>query len=96
MMTTYHVDMMDASGGQSDVYEFEADDALMEKSPVKVVRAFMEYVDEKQFPKVHVDYELYSALKNKEHGVVTAMGNLILDTGEIPFLLMISEKPKDA
>ena len=91
-MTTYRVDMMDANSGQSGSYQFEADKGLMKKSPVKIVRAFMEYVDEKQLPKMHLDYELYSALKNKEHGVVTAMGNLVLDNGELPFLLMISEK----
>lgn len=92
MTTHYQADMMDARSGQGGRYTFDGEDGLLKKSPVKVVRAFMEYVDTQELRKEHVDYELYSALKNKDLGVVTAMGNLILDSGEIPFLLMIAEK----
>ena len=92
MSKMYQVEMLDAGTGMEGDYEFEAEDDLFTKSPMAIVRRFMEYVDEKQLPKEHVDYETYSVLKNKEHQVVTAMGNLILDRGELPFMLMISPK----
>ena len=41
----------------------------MDKSPVKVMRRFMEIVDRKVLPNEHVDYELNAALKSgKRHG----------------------------
>jgi len=84
---------MDANRGTEGHYEFPGDDDLMSRSPVRVVKAFMEYVDREKLPHDHVDYEIYSALKNDKHHVVTCMGSLILPHGDIPFLLMISPKP---
>ena len=95
-MNTYVARMMDAETGSEGRYEFEADDGLLGKSPVKVVRAFMEHVDKDLFPHQHIDYELNAAFKNKGKKVVTAMGSLV--TGhdpEIPFLLMIVSKKRE-
>ena len=52
----------------------------------------MQHVDHVELPDEDVGYELYSALKNKEHNVVTGLGILCLNHGEIPFMVMISPK----
>ncbi len=88
--------MMDSGVGEghgADArYEFEAPDDLFTKSPIKVIKAFMQHVDHVELPDEDVGYELYSALKNKEHNVVTGLGILCLNHGEIPFMVMISPK----
>jgi len=38
----------------------------------------------------HVGDELYSTLKNEQQAVVMGLGNLLLDHGQIPFMVMIS------
>ena len=84
---------MDAKRGTEGRYEFDGVDDLLAKTPVRVVRAFMEHVDKNIFPESHVDYELNAAMKNSERQVVTAIGSFHLDGGDapIPFLMMISD-----
>lgn len=90
-MAQYVANLMHGSRGGESKRFFEAKDGLMKKSPVKVVRAFMEWL-ETESSVGHIDYELNVALKNKEHGVVTAMGEMIFsETNHQPFVLMISK-----
>ena len=97
IMTQYTARMMDAVSGGEGRYDFDADDGLLDRTPVRVVRAFMDHVDKDLFPTIHVDYELNAAFANREHHrVVTAMGTLIHDGDPpTPFLLMISAKKQD-
>ncbi len=90
-MARYVASVMDAETGGENRYPFEGPDGLLEETPVKVVRHFMEIVDRTILPAEHVDYELNFAMKNRERAVVTAAGSLIREKGgEIPFLLMIA------
>ncbi len=89
---TCRATMMDAAGDAEAVYEFQADEDLFKRSPIHIVKQFMEHVDHVELPAEHVGYELYSTLKSKEHRVVTALGCLLLASGEIPFMVMIAPK----
>jgi acyl CoA:acetate/3-ketoacid CoA transferase beta subunit len=90
-MAQYIARLMDAETGAEGKYPFEAGDLLMEESPVRIVRTFMEHVDKKLFPKQHVDYELNAAFKSIKFNVVTALGALEFEDDEpVPFTLMIS------
>jgi hypothetical protein len=63
----------------------------MAQSRMRLIEAFMEYVDHVELPKEDVGYEIQTALKNHEMGVVTAVGVMRLAHGEIPFMVMISK-----
>ena len=92
----FHARMLDASTGGEGAYEFEAADDLMQQPADEVVSAFFDYVD-KQLLVPGANWELNSALKNRERRVVTAMGSLIPSQNDapMPFLLMIGDyKPK--
>ena len=92
-MANYRAIVIHPDTGGEGRYDFENSEGLMEHSPVKVLRRFMEIVDRKVLPNEHVDYELNAALKSESGGVVTGMGTLILDGGKrLPFVAMISEK----
>jgi len=86
--------MMDSGVGQhhggEQRYEFEAPADLFDKSPIKVIKAFMEHVDHIELPAEHLGYELYSALKHPSNKVVTGLGCLLLRGNEYPFMVMIS------
>ncbi|MCR9256216.1 MAG: hypothetical protein NXI16_08990 [Alphaproteobacteria bacterium] len=88
--------IMDAGVGEGHGadhrYVFDAPDDLFTKSPITVIKAFMEHVDHVELPDEHVGYELYASLKNEEKQVVTGMGSLTLAHGRIPFMVMISPK----
>ena len=95
-MARYRASVMDAESGNEGIYEFEAEDGLMETTPVRVVRKFMEYTDRKLITHQHIDYELNAAFKNDKRHVVTAMGSLVLEhEPPIPFLLMIAPVETD-
>lgn len=90
-MARYCASIMDADSGSEGVYEFDAEDGLMDTTPVRVVRKFMEFTDRKLITHQHIDYELNAAFKSERRRVVTAMGSLILEhEPPIPFLLMIT------
>ena len=79
------------SGAEVD-HPFEGPDDLMARSPVKVMRHFMEHVTEKGFVE-HEDYEIYSALKSKDGAVVTVLGDFAYAPGNhSPFVCMIASK----
>lgn len=95
-MATYVVRMLDAESGNEGRYEFEGDKKLIKKTPMKVVRAFLDHLDKEIFPIHHVECEVNACFKNKKHKVVTAMGSLHLDEdSELPFMMMISPKNKE-
>ncbi|WP_299437819.1 hypothetical protein [uncultured Rhodospira sp.] len=89
---TFVAQMMDAADGPDASYEFEADENIFDRPRMELIAKFMEHVDHVELPKEDVGYEIYSAFKNKDLKVVTAMGALRLAHGEIPFMLMISPK----
>lgn len=91
-MAKYKATIMDADTGSHETYSFEAPAHLFEKSRMKLIDAFMDYVDHVQLPKEDVGYEIQSAFKDREHRVVTAIGVLLLEHGEIPFMAMITEQ----
>lgn len=92
-MATYTARLMDAETGNEGLYDFEGPDDLLLKTPVRIVRHFMEHVEEDVLPTQHVDYELNAAMKNATKAVVTAMGELHFENnGTVPFMLMISSK----
>lgn len=91
-MASYKATMMDAQTGGESRYPFEGPEDLLERTPVRVVRYFMELVDRTILPAEHIDYELNFALKNDHYKVVTAAGTLIRENGgTIPFLMMIAK-----
>ncbi|MEO1700508.1 MAG: hypothetical protein AAFR71_00515 [Pseudomonadota bacterium] len=91
-MANYSATVIHPRTGGEGRYEFSNSDGLMEKSPVKVIRHFMEFVDKKVLPAEHIDYELNAAMKSENGKVVTAMGMMILESGaKLPFVAMITE-----
>ena len=89
-MTNFKATMMHRRRDAEGQSTFEAMDALMEASPVHVVRAFMEWV-EGHAGLGNLDYERNVAYENKAKGVVTALGSLQFEGGdEEPFNLYIS------
>lgn len=92
-MATYFARMMSADSNGEGQYTFEADEKLMKKPADEIVTEFFNYV-EGEILKGHVDWELNGAVKNRELGVVTAIGALEPEEGKpsLPFLLMISAK----
>lgn len=93
-MATFTARLVDAKTGNEGSYDFDGPDDLMDRTPVGVVRHFMEFVDQTVLPSQHVDYELNAAMKNRERRIVTAMGDLHFEHGEdpAPFMLMIAAK----
>jgi len=79
------------TGGEGD-HDFEGPDDLMTRSPIKVMRYFMEHATEKGLIEHH-DYEIFSALKDSEHAVVTVLGDyLYTSSSRSPFMCMIARK----
>ncbi|WP_421855722.1 hypothetical protein [Oricola sp.] len=93
-MSTYTAVVVHSETGGEGRYDFDYDGDLLARSPVKVVRAFMDVVDKKYLPSEQVDYEINAALKSPSGNTVTAMGSLIHEgDGASPFMMMISKKP---
>ncbi|WP_041793789.1 hypothetical protein [Pararhodospirillum photometricum] len=90
MTTTYTAVMFDAATGAQNTYTFSTETDLMEASRIRLVEAFMDYVDHVQLPKEGIRYDVQTALKNHALGVVTATGVLKVQRGDIPFMVMIS------
>jgi hypothetical protein len=93
-MARYTARLLDSASGNEGRYDFDGPDDLMQQTPVRVVRHFMEYIDKTVLPAQHVDYELNAAMKNQSASVVTAMGQLLFERDVVPepFLLMIAAK----
>lgn len=83
--------MVHGRSGAENTYPFEGPDDLMTRSPIKVMRFFMEHVAEHKFIE-HEDYEIYSALKNDSKTVVTVLGEFhYTKDSRSPFMCMISQ-----
>lgn len=95
-MTTFRARMIDSSTGGEGIYDFEESDDLLDSSPVRVIRKFMEHVGKDIIPHSYEDYELNAAFKNKDAHVVTGLGTLILHhMPPLPFAIMIAPKSQD-
>jgi hypothetical protein len=90
-VTTYNARMLDAETGGEGRYRFEGPPDLMNRTADEIVALFFDHV-EKQVLQRHADWEINGVMKNRERGVVTAIGSLIPARNEapLPFLLMIS------
>jgi hypothetical protein len=90
-MPTYHARMLDAETGGEGRYRFDAPADLMSRTADEIVAIFFNHVEKEVLPR-HADWEINGVMKNRERGVVTAIGSLIPDKNDppLPFLLMIS------
>ncbi|MET0569573.1 MAG: hypothetical protein ABWZ74_10890 [Hyphomicrobiaceae bacterium] len=90
-MATYYARMLDAETNGEGSYTFPGPADLMQRTADEVVAAFFEHV-EKEVLKTNADWELNGVMKNKERGIITAIGSLIPDKNgpPLPFLLLIS------
>jgi hypothetical protein len=90
-MTTYRARMLDADTGGEGRYQFDGPPDLMSRTADEIVTVFFDHV-EKEVLRRHADWEINGVLKNRERGVVTAIGSLIPAKNDppLPFLLMIS------
>lgn len=90
-MTVYFARMLDAVTNGEGAYRFDGPADLMQKTADEIVAVFFHFV-ERDLLSTHADWEVNGIMKNKERGVVTAIGSLIPERGDppLPFLLMIS------
>ncbi len=95
-MPTYSAVLMHGSRGGEGRYTFEGPEKLFKKTPVKIMRTFMEDLETRS-PIGHIEYEINAAIKNKEAGVVTVIGDLHFDedNGQ-PFMCMITKAEDDS
>ena len=92
-MAKYVGRMLHGRSGAEVDHPFEGPDDLMARSPIKVMRYFMEHVTERGFVE-HRDYEIYSALKNAAGDVVTVLGEFHYTAdSRSPFVCMIAPAP---
>lgn len=91
-MAKYKLMLTHATRDGQGVHIFEADDDLLTHSPVTVMRTTMAAM-EHEGPNIgHIDFQLYSCLKDKDTGVVSALGDLIFNgTQSEPFTALISK-----
>lgn len=87
--TTCHAVMMDADRGTEARYDFDLEKEVFDHPAHEVINAFFDYLKAHHEAPEHGQWELNSAIRNKEKRLVTSMGHLILPHGEIPFMLMI-------
>ncbi len=92
---TYSAAMMDAETGGNKTYSFDAHAGLMEMPATEIIEAFIKHLDvEGDYP-APMTCRIESSVKKTRHRVVLATGALILEKGEIPFLLMISPQIRE-
>jgi len=93
-MTKYLAVLMHGRRGTEGRYEFNANDTLLEETPVRIMRTFMDSV-EAQSGLGHMDYEINAALKNEKQNIVTVIGEIHFESGDHqPFVCMISHPDK--
>lgn len=88
----YYARMLAADGDAEETYDFEGPETLMDLTVDEIVGEFFKRIEDKVL-KHHIDWEINSAMKNRERRVVTALGSLVPSqkAPPIPFLLMISD-----
>lgn len=90
MESSFRATLMSADTGASQVYSFKADAGLFRKPARQIVRAFMEHMRSDPSWANTPSYKLTSATKKAKNRVVMATGSLLVQKGELPFLLMVS------
>jgi hypothetical protein len=90
-MRTYQARMLDAETSGEGHYEFEGPDDLLQRTADEIVGVFFEHVERDVLGR-HADWEINGVMKNKDRGIVTAIGSLIPERSDppLPFLLLIS------
>lgn len=90
-MRTYQARMLDAETSGEGNYEFQGPDDLLQRTADEIVGVFFEHV-EREVLRHNADWEINGVMKNKERGIVTAIGSLIPEKNDppLPFLLLIS------
>jgi hypothetical protein len=94
MDTSFRATLMAADTGASQVYDFKAEAGLFRKPAKHIVRAFMDHMASDSNWTRAPSYKLDSASKKAKKQVVMATGSLLLEKGELPFLLMISPEAR--
>jgi hypothetical protein len=84
---------MSADTGASQVYGFEAESDLFRRPAKRIVHTFMDHMKGEMQWTNPPSYRLDSATKKTRKQVVMATGSLLLEKGELPFLLLISPEP---
>lgn len=92
--TLFRATLMSADTGASQVYDFKADAGLFRKPARQIVRAFMDHMNAGRDWARAPSYKLNSTTKKPRKQVVMATGSLVLEKGELPFLLLISPEPR--
>lgn len=87
--------MMDAETGGNKTYAFDANMDFMEMSANDIIDAFIKHLDSEGDYPSPMSCRIESSIKKVKHRVVLATGSLVLDKGEIPFLLMISPQDRE-
>jgi hypothetical protein len=90
MDTPFRATLMSAETGASEVYGFRAESDLFRRPAKRIVRAFMDHMRTERNWARAPSYRLDSATKKARKQVVMATGSLLLEKGELPFLLLIS------
>jgi hypothetical protein len=73
-VATYYARMLDAETNGEGAYTFPGPADLMQRTADEIVAAFFEHV-EKEVLKTNADWELNGVMKNKERGIITAIGS---------------------
>lgn len=94
MESSYRASLMDAETGASQTYKFTSEPGLFRKPAKQIVRAFMDYMKSGREWTHSPAYRLTSATKKSKSQVVMATGSLLLQKGELPFLLMIAPEAR--
>ncbi|GAB5510348.1 MAG: hypothetical protein Rhims3KO_17490 [Hyphomicrobiales bacterium] len=96
-MAIFQTILIDGRTGGEGRYRFTAPDDLMERTPVRAMRAFMESVEAKEILHGHQDHEINAAMKSLHHDVITTLGVMHLTNGDqAPFMAMISLEQGEA
>ncbi|MEM1050251.1 MAG: hypothetical protein AAGL24_29135 [Pseudomonadota bacterium] len=86
----YRVTLMHGDRGGEGKYSFEGPEDLLSSTPVRVMRRFMDSIEARNGIG-HIDYEINAAMKNKEHEIVTIIGEIQFENDNAqPFMCMIS------
>ncbi len=89
-MAKYMAILIHGKYGGEGRYEFSGPDDLLAQAPFQVMRAFMDSA-EGTHEIGHIDYEINAALKNKERGIVTVIGEVLFEGADRqPFMCMLS------
>jgi len=82
--------LMHGERGGEGTYTFDIPDAAAAGTPMRIMRAFMEYA-EAHTDIGHIEYEVNAAMKNREHNITTVIGEFLFEgDGRQPFACFIA------